>query len=189
MERERTNRKATDDLLHEEREQHVTDLRRQDEELRSNNAGLREAELAMRQGMAALAEQLLHARELGDVATPQSSCYMLGAEWWGGLRADEQLAICRVWAATCNAHRWVNVGKGFDEGIKEAWDAIRAARQAETAAGGGAVAGAAAGAAETVGAAETAGAAAAPLPPLSAPPPFADKGGSPYSVNRGGVRW
>ena len=57
---------------------------------------------------------------------------MLGAEWWGGLRADEQLAICRVWAATCNAHRWVNVGKGFDEGIKEAWDAIRAARKAET---------------------------------------------------------
>ena len=67
LERERTNRKATDDLLHEEREQHVTDLRRQDEELRSNNAGLREAELAMRQGMAALVEHLLHARELGDV--------------------------------------------------------------------------------------------------------------------------
>ena len=62
----------------------------------------------------------------------------LGSEWWLQLPITKQQSICRVWAATCNAHRWVNVGKGFDEGIKEAFDAIKAERAdgAATAAAG-----------------------------------------------------
>jgi hypothetical protein len=62
----------------------------------------------------------------------------LGSEWWLQLPAHKQQSICRVWAATCNAHRWVNVGKGFDEGIKSAFDAIKAERAdgAATAAAG-----------------------------------------------------
>ena len=53
---------------------------------------------------------------------------VLGGDWWIGLSASEQHEITHVWAATCNAHRWVNVGNGFDEGIKEAFDAITAER-------------------------------------------------------------
>ena len=49
----------------------------------------------------------------------------LGGEWWLGLAPAAQEGITRVWAATCNAHRWVNVGNGFNEGIKEAFDAIK----------------------------------------------------------------
>jgi hypothetical protein len=62
----------------------------------------------------------------------------LGSEWWLQLPITKQQSICRVWAATCNAHRWVNVGKGFDEGIKSAFDAIKAERAdgAATAAAG-----------------------------------------------------
>eukprot|EP00966_Prymnesium_polylepis_P336398 7391563-Prymnesium_polylepis.1 len=55
---------------------------------------------------------------------------VLGQVWWEGLTAGEQHAICHVWAATCNAHRWVNVGKGFDEGIGAAFDAIKAEKAA-----------------------------------------------------------
>ena len=50
----------------------------------------------------------------------------------------EQHKICHVWAATCNAHSWVNVGNGFDEGIKEAFDAIKAEKAGEAAAASGA---------------------------------------------------
>ena len=57
----------------------------------------------------------------------------LGGEWWLGLDATEQTAITHVYAATCNAHRWVNVGKGFEEGIKEAFHAIKAAQAGDVA--------------------------------------------------------
>ena len=53
----------------------------------------------------------------------------LGGEWWLGLDATEQTAITHVYAATCNAHRWVNVGKGFEEGIKAARAEAQAAQQ------------------------------------------------------------
>ena len=54
---------------------------------------------------------------------------LLGESWWGQMMPTEQRAISRCWAATCNAHRWVNVGKGFDEGIKAAFDEIKAAKR------------------------------------------------------------
>jgi hypothetical protein len=61
----------------------------------------------------------------------------LGDAWWAGLSATEQHKISRVWAATCNAHRWVNVGNGFDEGIKAAFDAIKAEKAGEGTAASG----------------------------------------------------
>ena len=59
----------------------------------------------------------------------------LGGAWWLTLREEERERICCVWAATCHAHRGVNIGHGFDEGLKEAFNAIKAEQSAADAAG------------------------------------------------------
>ena len=63
----------------------------------------------------------------------------LGGAWWLTLREEERERISCVWAATCNAHRGVNIGHGFDEGLKEAFNAIKAEQAAADAAGAAAV--------------------------------------------------
>lgn len=89
---------------------------------------LSELETFARQSVAATMETTLPSeteRQLIDAEMAR----MLGGDWWAGLSVGQQDSICRVWAATCNAHRWVNVGKGFDEGIKEAFDAVKAEKE------------------------------------------------------------
>ena len=64
---------------------------------------------------------------------------MLGSEWWDGLSEEKQRELKVVHVATCNAHRWVNVGKGLDEGIKKAFKEIKGGEGGEpTAKDGGA---------------------------------------------------
>ena len=55
---------------------------------------------------------------------------LLGQEWWDGLDVSARRELTAVYAATCNAHRWVNVGKGLDEGIQEVFKAIKAEKRA-----------------------------------------------------------
>ena len=64
---------------------------------------------------------------------------MLGNEWWDELSEERQRELKVVQVATCNAHRWVNVGKGLDEGIKKAFKEIKGGEGGEpTAKDGGA---------------------------------------------------
>lgn len=97
-------------------------------------AKLAELETAGRQAVAATMEQALPAATERDLVDAEMA-RALGGVWWLTLCEEERERICCVWAATCNAHRGVNIGHGFDEGLKEAFNAIKAEQEAADAAG------------------------------------------------------
>ena len=55
---------------------------------------------------------------------------LLGQRWWDGLSAQRQHELSHVYVATCNAHRWVNVAKGCDEGMKAVLKELKAEARA-----------------------------------------------------------
>ena len=59
-------------------------------------------------------------------ATDAEAARRLGQEWWERLPEGERRRLTVVYAGTCNAHRWVNVAKGCDEGIKRVFNEIKA---------------------------------------------------------------
>ena len=105
--------------------------------VQTNEAQLAELQADARRAVAVTMEAALPPESEKQLVEAEMA-RRLGSEWWLQLPITKQQSICRVWAATCSAHRWVNVGKGFDEGIKEAFDAIKAERAdgAATAAAG-----------------------------------------------------
>jgi len=92
-------------------------------------ARLAELRAGAQQAVAATMEEALPEETQAQLVEAEMA-RALGGEWWLSLTGEQQQAITHVYAATCNAHRWVNVGKGFDEGIKAAFDAIKAERAA-----------------------------------------------------------
>ena len=51
---------------------------------------------------------------------------MLGQRWWDELSPAVRKRMSHTYVATCNAHRWVNVAKGADKGMKETMKVMRA---------------------------------------------------------------
>jgi hypothetical protein len=71
-----------------------------------------------------------------EAAINAECALLLGRMWWDALSAAERERLTLVRVATCNAHRWVNVGKGLDEGVKEVFQEIKGAAACEALGGG-----------------------------------------------------
>ncbi|KOO31717.1 hypothetical protein Ctob_010524 [Chrysochromulina tobinii] len=97
--------------------------------VQTNEAQLAELQADARRAVAVTMEAALPPESEKQLVEAEMA-RRLGSEWWLQLPITKQQSICRVWAATCNAHRWVNVGKGFDDTLQKMYTLQSAAHGA-----------------------------------------------------------